>query len=269
MLGVVGLLVPEVYHLPFFKTGTAVYDNFFQVPPPRLPPLAARCCFAFSTPLILRIPDIVSFISSSPVGRMLLHLWDNAPPPPQIPPESLGQIALAIGLVEVFSHKGKITPVDMFEDGRKPGEFGFDPLGFGKNPADFKVLQVIRPPHPTSPPRAEEAKAPWLQGPSRLALRSPPPLLASGSYLLHAPRSQHKSNPTSKVFQAASEGRGSPPLPSPRRCGCRAAKPRPPPQGECASTPPHPAPGGGGGVRADADFVAPVDGRAARGRRGQ
>jgi len=31
MLGVVGLLVPEVYHLPFFKAGTAVYDNFFQV----------------------------------------------------------------------------------------------------------------------------------------------------------------------------------------------------------------------------------------------
>jgi hypothetical protein len=42
----------------------------------------------------------------------------------------------------VLAHKGKITPVDMFEDGRKPGEFGFDPLGFGKNPADFKVLQV-------------------------------------------------------------------------------------------------------------------------------
>lgn len=31
MLGVVGLIVPEVYHFPFFKTGTAVYDNFFQV----------------------------------------------------------------------------------------------------------------------------------------------------------------------------------------------------------------------------------------------
>ena len=45
----------------------------------------------------------------------------------------------------MFSHKGKITPVDMFEDGRKPGEFGFDPLGFGKNPADFKVLQVGLP----------------------------------------------------------------------------------------------------------------------------
>ena len=73
----------------------------------------------------------------------------------QIPPESLGQIALAIGLIEVFSHKGKITPVDMFEDGRKPGEFGFDPLGFAKTPADFKVLQVLKrplPPFPSPPP---------------------------------------------------------------------------------------------------------------------
>lgn len=61
----------------------------------------------------------------------------------QIPPESLGQIVLAIGLLEVFAHKGKLTPVDMFEDGRQPGNFGFDPLGFGKNPADFKVLQVV------------------------------------------------------------------------------------------------------------------------------
>ena len=43
----------------------------------------------------------------------------------------------------MFAHKGKITPADMFEDGRKPGHFGFDPLGFGKNPADFKVLQVV------------------------------------------------------------------------------------------------------------------------------
>lgn len=31
MLGVVGLIVPEIYHFPFFKAGTAVYDNFFQV----------------------------------------------------------------------------------------------------------------------------------------------------------------------------------------------------------------------------------------------
>ena len=75
----------------------------------------------------------------------------------QIPPESLGQIALAIGLIEVFSHKGKITPVDMFEDGRKPGEFGFDPLGFAKTPADFKVLQVLkRPPPPLPLPPARQ-----------------------------------------------------------------------------------------------------------------
>ena len=32
MLGVVGLIVPEVFTFPFFKKGVAVYDNFFQVP---------------------------------------------------------------------------------------------------------------------------------------------------------------------------------------------------------------------------------------------
>ncbi len=31
MLGVVGLIVPEVFTFPFFKKGVAVYDNFFQV----------------------------------------------------------------------------------------------------------------------------------------------------------------------------------------------------------------------------------------------
>ena len=214
MLGVVGLLVPEVYHLPFFKTGTAVYDNFFQVPPPRLPPLAARCCFAFSTPLILRIPDIVSFISSSPVGRMLLHLWDNAPPPPQIPPESLGQIALAIGLVEVFSHKGKITPVDMFEDGRKPGEFGFDPLGFGKNPADFKVLQVIRPPSPPAP-------APRRRGESALASRYsrfPPTPPSPRKRLLSASCSTFRNTSQTRLPRSSR---------LPRRGGAR--RPSPPP----------------------------------------
>ena len=42
----------------------------------------------------------------------------------------------------MLSHKGKITPVDMFEDGRKPGEFGFDPLGFGKNPAALQRYEL-------------------------------------------------------------------------------------------------------------------------------
>ena len=43
----------------------------------------------------------------------------------------------------MFSHKGKITPADMFEDGRRPGEFGFDPLGFGKNPEQLAYNQVL------------------------------------------------------------------------------------------------------------------------------
>ena len=40
---------------------------------------------------------------------------------------------------QLSSHNFKITPEEMFKDGRVPGKFGFDPLGFGKDAAAFKV----------------------------------------------------------------------------------------------------------------------------------
>ena len=32
MLGVVGLIVPEFFHLPFYKAGATAYESFFTVP---------------------------------------------------------------------------------------------------------------------------------------------------------------------------------------------------------------------------------------------
>ena len=31
MLGVVGLIVPEFFHLPFYPAGATAYENFFKV----------------------------------------------------------------------------------------------------------------------------------------------------------------------------------------------------------------------------------------------
>lgn len=43
----------------------------------------------------------------------------------QVGPQPLLQIFLFCGAVEFASHKGKLTFLDMFEDGREPGNFGF------------------------------------------------------------------------------------------------------------------------------------------------
>jgi len=44
----------------------------------------------------------------------------------QVPAGGLWQIFLACGLVEFISHRGKLSYDDMFEDGRIPGNFGFE-----------------------------------------------------------------------------------------------------------------------------------------------
>jgi hypothetical protein len=62
------------------------------------------------------------------------------PHPPQVPGAAITQIILGIGAVEFLSHSFKITSGDMFEGGRVPGNFGFDPLGFGKG--DMKTMQL-------------------------------------------------------------------------------------------------------------------------------
>jgi light-harvesting complex I chlorophyll a/b binding protein 4 len=60
----------------------------------------------------------------------------------QVPAGGLGQIFVTIGLIEHFSHNFKMSGSSMFSTGRKPGVFGFDPLGFGKNPDAFKRYEL-------------------------------------------------------------------------------------------------------------------------------
>jgi light-harvesting complex I chlorophyll a/b binding protein 1 len=51
---------------------------------------------------------------------------------------ALAQINILVHLFEIISLK---AVVEMFEgSGREPGEFGFDPLNFSKNPKDAAVL---------------------------------------------------------------------------------------------------------------------------------
>jgi len=50
-----------------------------------------------------------------------------------VPPEGLLQVLVFMGWLEVIGHKGKYSMMNMFEDGRAPGDLGFDPLKFGDN----------------------------------------------------------------------------------------------------------------------------------------
>merc|ERR1719183_494096 len=50
-----------------------------------------------------------------------------------VPPEGLLQIVIFMGWLEVTANKGKYTMMNMFEEGRTPGDLGFDPLKFGEN----------------------------------------------------------------------------------------------------------------------------------------
>eukprot|EP00188_Purpureofilum_apyrenoidigerum_P003532 Plantae.Rhodophyta-Purpureofilum_apyrenoidigerum.ctg373.p2 GENE.Plantae.Rhodophyta-Purpureofilum_apyrenoidigerum.ctg373~~Plantae.Rhodophyta-Purpureofilum_apyrenoidigerum.ctg373.p2 ORF type:complete len:226 (-),score=38.49 Plantae.Rhodophyta-Purpureofilum_apyrenoidigerum.ctg373:139-780(-) len=61
----------------------------------------------------------------------------------QVPTAGLWQIFLFCGLVEFISNRGRLTYADMFADPkREPGNFGFDPLGLGKNEAMRKKYQA-------------------------------------------------------------------------------------------------------------------------------
>ena len=60
----------------------------------------------------------------------------------QIPAPGLWQIFFTIGAIEFFSHGFKLTPGDMFAEGRIAGDFGFDPLGFGKKQEAFDDLAL-------------------------------------------------------------------------------------------------------------------------------
>ena len=59
-----------------------------------------------------------------------------------VPSEGLLQIVAFMAYLEVVSNKGKFTMMNMFEDGRAPGDLGFDPLKFGENKATRARLEM-------------------------------------------------------------------------------------------------------------------------------
>lgn len=59
-----------------------------------------------------------------------------------VPPEAFVQIILFASYLEVVSNKGKFSMSNMFEDGRAPGDLGFDPLKFKDNAATQERLAL-------------------------------------------------------------------------------------------------------------------------------
>jgi len=59
-----------------------------------------------------------------------------------VPPEGLLQILFFIIWLENLGHKGKFFMTNAFEDGRAPGDLGFDPLKFGENAATRPRLEM-------------------------------------------------------------------------------------------------------------------------------
>jgi len=60
-----------------------------------------------------------------------------------VPAAGLWQVFFAIGAVEFFSNGFKLTPGDMFSEGREAGDFGFDPLGCGKDPNALARRRIV------------------------------------------------------------------------------------------------------------------------------
>lgn len=62
----------------------------------------------------------------------------------QVPGAALVQIFIGLGALELKMHNGKIGRNDMFDGGRAPGDFGFDPLGMGKKDIQTLKLKEIK-----------------------------------------------------------------------------------------------------------------------------
>ena len=66
----------------------------------------------------------------------------------QVPAGGLWQVFLACGLCEFVSHRGKLSYDDMYEDGRIPGNFGFEyvtlPGCFGRSGAERRWSGLLR-----------------------------------------------------------------------------------------------------------------------------
>lgn len=59
-----------------------------------------------------------------------------------VPPEGLLQILATLAIIEWKSNNGKYEQMTFFEDGREPGNLGFDPLKFGENKDTRERLEM-------------------------------------------------------------------------------------------------------------------------------
>eukprot|EP00614_Pseudopedinella_elastica_P015519 CAMPEP_0172582260 /NCGR_PEP_ID=MMETSP1068-20121228/1711_1 /TAXON_ID=35684 /ORGANISM="Pseudopedinella elastica, Strain CCMP716" /LENGTH=204 /DNA_ID=CAMNT_0013375563 /DNA_START=41 /DNA_END=655 /DNA_ORIENTATION=+ len=62
----------------------------------------------------------------------------------QVGPEPILQLIFGLGFIEYGMNKGKMTTMNMFEDGREPGDFGFDPIGLMKpgDPNEYALKEI-------------------------------------------------------------------------------------------------------------------------------
>jgi hypothetical protein len=64
----------------------------------------------------------------------MIHVADSNLAPQAAGTSAMMQIVFGVGLWEVWTNKGKITMLDMFDDpDRVPGDLGFDPMGLATN----------------------------------------------------------------------------------------------------------------------------------------
>mmetsp|Transcript_18587 Transcript_18587/g.58473 ORF Transcript_18587/g.58473 Transcript_18587/m.58473 type:complete len:204 (+) Transcript_18587:46-657(+) len=61
-----------------------------------------------------------------------------------VPPAAWAGLIISAGFVEIVTNKGKLTYMDMFEDGREPGDFGADyaKLLTPANTEDYKLKEI-------------------------------------------------------------------------------------------------------------------------------
>uniref|UniRef100_A0A7S1D5D0 Uncharacterized protein n=1 Tax=Cyclophora tenuis TaxID=216820 RepID=A0A7S1D5D0_CYCTE len=73
-----------------------------------------------------------------------VHVDDSNLAPSVVGLSAMLQIVFYVGILEFWTNKGKVTMLDMFEDGdRVPGDLGFDPLGLavGKSDEEMELMQ--------------------------------------------------------------------------------------------------------------------------------
>jgi len=64
-----------------------------------------------------------------------------------VPAGGLWQIFFTLGFIEVLSNGGKLSPGDMFAEGRAPGDLGFDPLNLSGDDAALRRFELAELKH--------------------------------------------------------------------------------------------------------------------------